>query len=107
MTLLKPSLKDIYSPIDKELAMFSAMLEKELSSEDILISQIHTHLLKMTGKVFFGPQDERWNGMADLNMQERVISVVLIALLFGVGVLPSALVNLSNSTVTHLVKYFS
>ncbi len=50
MTILRPSLNDIYAPIDKELKAFSQSLEKELASQDNLISAIHQHLLKMTGK---------------------------------------------------------
>ena len=50
MPLLKISLNDIYTPIDKELKNFSERLKEELASEDRLISEIHEHLLKMTGK---------------------------------------------------------
>ncbi len=48
--ILKISLNDIYAPIDKELKSFSEQLKAELSSDDQLISQIHAHLLKMSGK---------------------------------------------------------
>ena len=50
MSTLKVSLNDIYAPIDKELKGFSELLKSELSSHDKLISEIHGHLLKMTGK---------------------------------------------------------
>jgi len=50
MPLLKTSLNDIYAPIHKELKSFSEQLKTELASDDQLISEIHEHLLKMTGK---------------------------------------------------------
>ncbi|HTL71378.1 MAG TPA: polyprenyl synthetase family protein, partial [Candidatus Eisenbacteria bacterium] len=46
----RPALNDIYAPIESDLAQFSELLKKELRSEDALISEIHGHLLKMTGK---------------------------------------------------------
>ena len=49
-TVKKPALNDICAPIAPELKAFSQRLEKELSSQDQLIRDIHTHLLKMTGK---------------------------------------------------------
>lgn len=50
MTTTKQSLNDIYAPIEKDLKEFSRILEAELASQDALISRIHAHLLKMTGK---------------------------------------------------------
>ncbi len=50
MTVLRTTLNDIYSPIEAELNEFSVALKKELASDDRLIGDIHTHLLKMTGK---------------------------------------------------------
>ncbi len=65
------------------------------------------YLLRVIGNVFFGPQEERWNSMPDLSFVEKVVSVVLVALLFGVGLVPASLINLSNSAVVLLVKTFS
>jgi len=50
VTLTRPTLDDIYAPIDDGLRDFSSTLRKELASQDSLISDIHEHLLKMTGK---------------------------------------------------------
>lgn len=50
MTLLGPGLNEIYAPIDKELEEFNEILKKQLASQDLLIRDIHEHLLKMTGK---------------------------------------------------------
>lgn len=50
MKTLRPTLTEIYYPIEKDLEEFSVILKKELASDDALISDIHAHLLKMTGK---------------------------------------------------------
>jgi len=51
VTLLKkPTLKEIYAPIEADLSVFASALKKELASHDPLIQEIHEHLLKMTGK---------------------------------------------------------
>jgi octaprenyl-diphosphate synthase len=50
MTMVRPTLNEIYAPVDKDLRDFSVLLKKELGSTDPLISDIHTHLLKMAGK---------------------------------------------------------
>jgi len=65
------------------------------------------YLLGMMGKVFFGPQDEKWNTMADLSFREKVVSGTLVCLLFFVGLIPQSLISLSNSAVTELARYFS
>ncbi len=50
MTVLRSSLNEIYAPIQTELELFAKALQKELASDDKLISDIHGHLLKMSGK---------------------------------------------------------
>ena len=51
MTLTqRPTLDEIYSPIDSDLKVFSTCLRKELASQDDLIQKIHEHILQMTGK---------------------------------------------------------
>lgn len=44
------SLDRIYAPIEAEMASFKKELKKELESRDALISDIHAHILKMSGK---------------------------------------------------------
>jgi NADH-quinone oxidoreductase subunit M len=65
------------------------------------------YLLRMTGKVFFGPQSDQWNGIKDLNVREIFVSGMLALLLFIVGMMPSDLIALSNAAVVHLAKIFS
>jgi octaprenyl-diphosphate synthase len=50
VTTVRPGLDAIYAPVEEDLRDFTRGLEKELASTDGLISQIHAHLLKMTGK---------------------------------------------------------
>ena len=51
MTLIqRPSLDEIYAPIEADLKTFSDCLRRELASQDDLIQKIHDHILKMTGK---------------------------------------------------------
>lgn len=50
MKTTRASLDEIYAPIHADLDAFSALLKKELSSEDKLLRGIHEHLLKMSGK---------------------------------------------------------
>jgi len=65
------------------------------------------YLLRMMDKVFFGPQDDRWNQVADLSGIERLVGGFLAVSLFVVGMVPAPLVTLSNSAVTQLAKLFS
>lgn len=62
------------------------------------------YLLRLMGRVFFGPQDEKWNVLPDLTLRERMIAGVLVVLLFFVGLIPQPIIALSNSTVFDLVK---
>jgi NADH-quinone oxidoreductase subunit M len=61
------------------------------------------YLLRFTTNVFFGPQVEKWAGMPDLTQREILVSAILIALMFWVGVSPGPLVDLSNASVLHLL----
>ncbi len=46
----RPTLDEIYAPIEKDLKAFHDCLHSELASKDDLIQKIHEHILKMTGK---------------------------------------------------------
>lgn len=46
----KPTLEEIYAPIEGDLKAFGEVLRKELASNDELIQKMHEHILKMTGK---------------------------------------------------------
>ncbi len=64
------------------------------------------YLLRMMKGIFFGPQDDKWNAMPDLSMRERLVSGVLVALMFVVGIAPGYLISLSNSAVLELAKIY-
>ncbi len=49
-TIQKPTLDEIYAPIETDLKAFTDRLHQELASKDDLIQKIHEHILKMTGK---------------------------------------------------------
>ena len=82
-----------------------AMGITSLAVVGILITAIY--LLRMTGLVFFGPQDDKWNGVADLDGREKIIGGILAALLFWVGLRPDALARLSNSAVVEMARFWS
>ncbi len=50
MKTVRLTLEEIYSPVKKPLQDFSAELENALKSDDRLVTDIHAHLLKMSGK---------------------------------------------------------
>ena len=82
MTLAnKPTLNDICVPVEKELREFHRELEKELSSKDPLIQDIHDHILKMTGK-FLRPiltlACSKLNGRSPKEALKLAVSVELI-----------------------------
>jgi NADH-quinone oxidoreductase subunit M len=65
------------------------------------------YLLYMLGKVFFGPQNDRWNSLPDLTGGERFLAVLFAISLFWVGLWPTKLIELSNRAVVHLAQIFS
>lgn len=65
------------------------------------------YLLRMTTVIFFGPQDDKWNGMADLSTGERIASGLLVVMMIGIGLIPGPLVQLSNAAALHLARFVS
>ncbi len=62
------------------------------------------YLLRMTGRVFFGPQHARWTSMPDLDLRERmVIGSFAIALLVA-GIFPGPLVHLAGAAAVQLTR---
>lgn len=84
-------------------AFFLAPGFTSLAAFGILLTALY--LLKMLCQICFGPRDEKWSNLADLNFQERFISTVFVILLFGVGLAPQPLINLSNAAVIQLAKF--
>ena len=65
------------------------------------------YLLTMAQKVFFGPQDPKWNALPDLQGHELwFVSAPLVALMFVIGIYPAFVINLSNATIIEFAKLF-
>ena len=61
----------------------------------------------MAQKVFFGPQDPKWNALPDLQGRELwFVSAPLVALMFVIGLYPAVVIDLSNATVLEFAKIF-
>lgn len=63
-------------------------------------------LLRMYQRIFNGPLNERWRGVADLSRFEMLTALPLLALLLVFGVYPALLLDLANGAVTALVGSF-
>jgi len=76
-----------------------------LAAVGLLLTAIY--LLTMAQKLFFGPQDPKWNGLADLSGRELwLVSVPLVALMFVIGIYPAIVIDLSNATLLEFAKIF-
>lgn len=74
-----------------------------LAAFGLLLTAIY--LLTMAQKVFFGPQDPKWNTLPDLKGRELwYVSVPLVALMFIIGIYPALLIDLSNATVLEYAR---
>ena len=62
-------------------------------------------VLNVLQRVFWGPANDRWSGMPDLTLKERLALVLPIALIFVLGIYPQALIRLFNETVNQLVQH--
>jgi len=63
-------------------------------------------LLGMMQKVCFGPLNEKWQGLPDMNGRELLIGTVLMFFMFWIGIWPAPLLNAANDAVMQLVKIF-
>jgi NADH-quinone oxidoreductase subunit M len=76
-----------------------------LAALGLLLTAVY--LLTMAQKVFFGPQDPKWNALPDLQGRELwTVSAPLVALMFIIGVYPALVIDLSNATVLEFAKIF-
>ena len=63
-------------------------------------------LLGMMQKVCFGPLNEKWKGLTDMNTREIGIIAVLLFFMFWIGLYPGPLLDVSNKAVVQLVDLF-
>ncbi len=60
------------------------------------------YVLRVVQKIFFGPVKDAFAGLRDANWIERGCLLLLILVLLGVGVYPSLMINMINTTVAPL-----
>lgn len=63
-------------------------------------------LLLMFQRIFFGPLNQRWSGLKDLNPLEFWTAAPLLALLLVLGVYPAPIMNLANAAATQMAAAF-
>jgi NADH-quinone oxidoreductase subunit M len=64
-------------------------------------------LLTLMLRVFQGPFNERWAGMADLTLRERAIIAPALALIFLLGIWPQSVLGWVNTTVQQMSVWLS
>ena len=72
-----------------------------LSALGLLVAAVF--LLTLVQRIFHGPLNERWSGFADLTSKERLIVAPALALTFGLGVWPQAVIGWINATTGGVV----
>jgi NADH-quinone oxidoreductase subunit M len=72
-----------------------------LSVIGLLVTAIF--LLTVIQRVFNGPLNSRWAGLADLTMKERLLVLPATALMLLIGIYPQILIGKINTTVMQMV----
>ncbi|MBI4268027.1 MAG: NADH-quinone oxidoreductase subunit M [Chloroflexi bacterium] len=62
------------------------------------------YILWMLQRVFYGPVQERYNGVKDADALEKVYMVAFVALIMLVGINPAILTDVIKAGVTHIVS---
>lgn len=73
-----------------------------LSVIGILVTAIF--ILTIIQRVFAGPLNEKWAKLPDLTLRERVLVGIPIALMFVLGLWPSLVLDVINSTAVRMVE---
>jgi NADH-quinone oxidoreductase subunit M len=73
-----------------------------LSVIGLLITAIF--ILTILQRVFNGPLNEKWAGLPDLTLTERVLVLPSIALMFLLGIYPQLVLGVINSTAVQMVS---
>ena len=61
------------------------------------------YMLWTLQRIFFGPLNEKWATLPDLDKREYAMLVPLAAIIFFLGIYPSAMINVMNKSVNTLV----
>jgi NADH-quinone oxidoreductase subunit M len=72
-----------------------------LSVLGLLVTAIF--LLTVLQRVFSGPLNGRWAGLADLTWRERLIVLPAMALMLVIGICPQLVIGKINTTVIYMV----
>ena len=56
-------------------------------------------------RVYLGKLNEKWSGLKDLNFREYAMFIPLSAIVIFLGVYPSAMLDLMNTSVNSMVQF--
>ncbi|MEW6701333.1 MAG: NADH-quinone oxidoreductase subunit M [Bacteroidota bacterium] len=63
------------------------------------------YMLWTLQRIFFGPLNEKWATLADLDKREYAMFIPLTIIIIFLGVYPSAMLDIMNSSVNSLVQF--
>jgi NADH-quinone oxidoreductase subunit M len=65
------------------------------------------YMLWTLQRIFFGPLNEKWNTLKDVDKRELAMFIPLSIIIIFLGVYPSAMLNIMNTSVNSLVNFVS
>jgi NADH-quinone oxidoreductase subunit M len=65
------------------------------------------YMLWTLQRIFFGKLNEKWSSLADLDGREYLMLVPLAVIVIFLGIYPSAMLDVMNSSVNELVRFVS
>jgi len=65
------------------------------------------YILWTLQRIFFGPLNEKWNTLKDVDKRELAMFIPLSIIIIFLGVYPSAMLNIMNTSVNSLVNFVS
>lgn len=65
------------------------------------------YMLWTLQRIFFGPLNEKWNTLKDIDKRELAMFIPLSIIIIFLGVYPSAMLNIMNTSVNSLVNFVS
>jgi len=83
-----------YNPIIGSLGVFAAAITA-------------VYILRLIGRVFFGPIDDKWTSVTDSSRLEYLAGAILVAFIVGVGVWPFPWINLIDGSVSSIIGNLS
>lgn len=65
------------------------------------------YMLWTLQRIFFGKMNEKWNDLKDLDKREYAMLIPLTIIIIALGVYPSAVLDIMNTSVNTLVEFIS